>query len=167
MSDLYFSCPACSKPLVVEEIAAGTRILCPLCDTEINVPEVKTARLLEQTPETDARAVSEVRMESRITDILYDLREAGESLIRKAREQDRQLGLIEGALAVSRERLMVFERHLEPMHFKQNPSESVQIPESWTPVPKEGRWKALSIGFGLLAFVLALSLAMCSPVLGG
>jgi len=159
MNDLVFSCPACCKPLVVEEAAAGTQITCPLCETPIQVPVVKTASLADLNRPGEGRAEAS-RLESRITDMIYDVQEAAESLARKAGDQKRQLGLIGDAVAVTRERLMVFERHMEPMHLKKGPSESIDIPESWTPVPKQSLWKPLTLGFGILAFILALVLAI-------
>lgn len=158
MKDLVFSCPACGKPLVVEEEAAGTDITCPLCDKEIRVPVVKTATLAKQAFSARPPA-SETLLHSRITNDLHDLLEAGNSLSRKVRDQEQQLSLIGDAVAVARERLLVFEKHLEPMHFKGSPSESVQIPGSWTPVPRQTLWKPLTLGFGILAFSLALILA--------
>jgi hypothetical protein len=159
MNDLVFSCPACRKPLVVEEVAAGSRITCPLCETPIQVPVVKMAALAD-LKRAGGESPEALRLKSRITGLIYDVQEAAESLERKAGDQKRQLALIGDAVALNRERLVVFERHMEPMHFKQGPSQSIKIPESWTPVPKQSLWKPLTLGFGILAFLLALALAL-------
>ncbi|MCC5842697.1 MAG: hypothetical protein JJU05_00460 [Verrucomicrobia bacterium] len=144
---------------MVEEAAAGTRIMCPICEEEVLVPVVKTASLASPIRSGSERTPGPL-LKSRITDMVYDVQEAAESLARKAEDQERLIALIGDAVAVTRERLMVFERHLEPVHFKQSPSESIVIPESWTPVPKQTLWKPLTLGFGILAFFLALALAM-------
>ncbi len=159
MNDVVFSCPACRKPLVVEEAASGTHITCPLCESPIQVPLIKTASLAH--PEGAGREPLEVsRLKSRIINIIDDVQETAESLARKSSDQKRQVSLVGDAVAVTRERLMVFERHMEPMHFKQGPSESMEIPQNWTPVPKQSLWKPLTIGFGIFAFFLALALAL-------
>jgi LSD1 subclass zinc finger protein len=63
------------------------------------------------------------------------------------------------AVALMRERLEVLDRHMVSVAYRRTPSDTVQIPETWTPVPKQTLWKPLTIGFGTLAFVLALLLS--------
>ena len=39
MSDIFFECPECSQPLIVDEEGLGMHVDCPSCDTDLVVPE--------------------------------------------------------------------------------------------------------------------------------
>jgi DNA-directed RNA polymerase subunit RPC12/RpoP len=155
MNDVVFSCPSCRKPLVVEEAAAGTRIQCPLCEADVRIPQVKTAWLKKDLPGEDSDYPVWQRLEPEALTLLDRIEESSRRLSRKSREQERQLESVSKSLTLVRERMQIFERHLEPLRFRNQPSESVQIPEEWSPVPGEGPWKVFTLSFGLISILLA------------
>lgn len=162
--DLVFSCPSCRKPLVVEPAAAGTRITCPLCRSAVTVPVVKRAEILGFRRGGGAGGkvggVSDFRQRSRVTDLLYDLHEQADARLRGLVELEEQVALVDGAVGLMRDRLSVLDRHMVSVAYRRTPSDTVQIPETWTPVPQQSLWRSLTLGFGALAFLLALFLAM-------
>ncbi len=48
--DLKFSCPGCSQPLTVDDSATGQYILCPSCNSEVQVPSKGTRRMGGDAP---------------------------------------------------------------------------------------------------------------------
>jgi len=54
--DLVFDCPACRKSLVVDKVAAGQILPCPLCKKPIQVPQTSRVVMLDQAPETQKLA---------------------------------------------------------------------------------------------------------------
>lgn len=53
MSDIFFKCAACGKPLVADDTGAGLEINCPDCNASIIVPEVPPNEMVNQTKTMD------------------------------------------------------------------------------------------------------------------
>ncbi len=51
-NDMVFDCPACRKSLVVDQVAAGQILQCPICKKPIQVPMTSRVVTLAQAPET-------------------------------------------------------------------------------------------------------------------
>ena len=61
MSDLKFNCPHCQQRLEVPEAAMGRRILCPLCQGPIRLPERKTPAESAANPQAgELKAISRI-----------------------------------------------------------------------------------------------------------
>ncbi len=97
---------------------------------------------------------------ARVQDGFHAVEDSVEASLRRIRERDAELKMMKESMVLIREQLEVFQRHMSPMNLKYGPSESIQIPGSWTPVPKQSLWKPFTLGFGALAFVLAVLLSL-------
>jgi hypothetical protein len=50
--DLVFECPECRKSLVIDKVAAGQSLNCPVCGKSIKIPELSKVVGLADSPET-------------------------------------------------------------------------------------------------------------------
>lgn len=159
MKDVVFSCPACKKPLKVEESAAGTPILCPLCHADIQVPPLKTAVWAPPGRRHKERP-SETRLKMQISDVFLEVSELGDSLRRKVSAQEKQIGVIAESAALTRQRASILEQCALPAA-EAGDANRAEREALHGPIPSSDRaWRSLTLGFGLLAFLLALALAL-------
>lgn len=103
--DLVFSCSVCQKPLRVEAAAAGKSIQCPICASRIQVPRVKTARVLGTF---HAPATRMARQNRRVRALSEGARELGSqfaSLARLEAERERDMALLREQAGLMRQQL--------------------------------------------------------------
>ncbi len=95
-TDLVFDCPACRKSLVVDKIAAGQILPCPICKKPIQVPQTTQVVTLDQAPETEKLAQlpsweqERLLIQSALKEIQHQREEAGNLYRQHSSEANRQ-----------------------------------------------------------------------------
>jgi hypothetical protein len=94
-NDIVFNCPSCQKSLVIDKVAEGHSLDCPMCGKSIEVPKRHKVVTLAEAPETktlQAKPAWEqdlIAMESSIKEIRNQREEAGNSLKKIVSEANR------------------------------------------------------------------------------
>jgi DNA repair exonuclease SbcCD ATPase subunit len=95
-SDIVFDCPACHKSLVVDHIAAGHEMPCPVCGKTVKVPVEHHVVTLSEAPETQKlQAMPEWRqqliaIEGSLKEAQHQRQEAGNFYKQHLSEANRQ-----------------------------------------------------------------------------
>lgn len=94
--DIVFDCPSCHKSLVVDHVAAGHEMPCPLCGKTIKVPAEHHVVTLDEAPETQKlQALPEwqrelVTVEASLREARHQREEAGNFYKQHLSEVNRQ-----------------------------------------------------------------------------
>ena len=108
-TDLVFDCPSCHKTLVVDRLATGHTLTCPLCNQSLVAPETHRVVTLAEAPETQkllskpAWEQELVSIESALKEIHHQRQEAGNFYKQYVSEANRQKLRIEKLDAKLRE----------------------------------------------------------------
>lgn len=163
MKDLVFRCPSCKHPLIVEEAAAGKRVDCPHCHTNVLVPRVRVGILSGRGHDLGTIAVRQVRQIGRLELEIATLTDGMDSLQRRLPGQrDDLLRLLEHAVLV-RDQLQLLTQNLQPASKGSSPIElpAPGGPEDEAVLPSASNpWRKLTVLFGGLAFPLAFLAAV-------
>jgi hypothetical protein len=93
--DLVFECPECHKSLVVDKVAAGHDLNCPVCSKPIKVPAASRVVGLSESPETkqlQAKPAWEqelISIQSALGETMNQRKEAGNQFNHRCSEANR------------------------------------------------------------------------------
>ncbi|HEY1171500.1 MAG TPA: SPFH domain-containing protein [Verrucomicrobiae bacterium] len=105
--DLIFECPQCRQKLALEPANAGSRVACPSCSREINVPKTTEAGV-QLVPRAQSKAVSTTPPDGMIdspeelasaigvsiNDLRKNLRDLNEHMDRECRSSSARYGMV-------------------------------------------------------------------------
>ncbi len=162
MNDLVFNCPSCHKALKIEDEAAGTRIVCPLCEVNVQVPRLRFAVVKGKNGGVAARISRQLKeikhLELHTKSLSRDLN----SIQRRLVGQEEEMQTLEQSAKLVLGRLELTSGQLAGRAVSPQEEGRMLLPPE--PAEKGGgpkvNWGKLALIFGGLALFLAI-LGVC------